>query len=90
MESIGIALLAGAGIGILIFASVARTGDNNLASAIMLVVILVALLVQRGSLSRAMDTGVSTWQAVKDVPARSRASCATSPRCSSPSSLSAG
>jgi branched-chain amino acid transport system permease protein len=65
MERIGIALLAGAGIGILIFASVARAGDNNLASALMLVVILVALLVQRGSLSRAMDTGVSTWQAAK-------------------------
>ncbi|MDQ1446361.1 MAG: branched-chain amino acid transport system permease protein livM [Acidimicrobiaceae bacterium] len=65
MERIGIALLAGAGTGILIFGSVSRQGDNNLASALMLLVILGALLLQRGSLSRAMDTGVSTWQAVK-------------------------
>ena len=65
MERIGIALLAGAGTGIIIFGSVARQGDNNLASAIMLVVILGALLLQKGAMSRAMDTGVSTWQAVK-------------------------
>lgn len=65
MEKIGTALFAGAGIGILIFGSVARSGNNNLASALMLVVILVALLVQKGAMSRAMDTGVSTWQAAK-------------------------
>ncbi|GAC1439822.1 MAG: ABC transporter permease [Mycobacteriales bacterium] len=65
MDRFGVALGAGAGIGLIIFASVSRTGSNNVASAVMLVVILVALLAQRGSLSRAMDTGVSTWQAVK-------------------------
>ena len=65
MERFGVALGAGAGIGLIIFASVSRTGSNNVASAVMLVIILVALLAQRGSLSRAMDTGVSTWQAVK-------------------------
>jgi branched-chain amino acid transport system permease protein len=65
MERIGIALLAGAGTGIIIFGSVSTQGDNNLASAIMLVVILGALLLQKGAMSRAMDTGVSTWQAVK-------------------------
>lgn len=65
MDRFGVALAAGAGIGLIIFASVSRTGSNNVASAVMLVVILVALLAQRGALSRAMDTGVSTWQAVK-------------------------
>ncbi|MCA1712417.1 MAG: ABC transporter permease [Actinobacteria bacterium] len=65
MDRFGVALGAGAGIGLIIFASVSRTGANNVASAVMLVVILIALLAQRGSLSRAMDTGVSTWQAVK-------------------------
>jgi branched-chain amino acid transport system permease protein len=65
MDRFGVALGAGAGIGLIIFASVSRTGSNNVASAIMLVVILAALLMQRGTLSRAMDTGVSTWQAVK-------------------------
>ncbi|HZQ27468.1 MAG TPA: ABC transporter permease [Acidimicrobiales bacterium] len=65
MEKIGIALVAGMCVGILEFGSVAKEGDNNLSSALMLVVILVALLLQRGALSRAQDTGVSTWQAVK-------------------------
>jgi branched-chain amino acid transport system permease protein len=65
MDRIGLSLGAGMAIGLLIFASVASTGSNNVASALMLVVILAALLIQRGSLSRAMDTGVSTWQSVK-------------------------
>ena len=65
MDRIGLSLGAGMAIGLLIFASVASTGSNNIASALMLVVILVALLAQRGSLSRAMDTGVSSWQAVR-------------------------
>ncbi len=65
MDRFGVALGAGAGIGLIIFASVSRTGSNNVASAVMLVIILIALLAQRGSLSRAMDTGVSTWQSVR-------------------------
>ena len=65
MDRFGVALGAGAGIGVIIFRSVSRTGSNNVASALMLVIILIALLAQRGTLSRAMDTGVSTWQAVK-------------------------
>jgi branched-chain amino acid transport system permease protein len=65
MDRLGVALGAGAGIGLIIFSSVSRTGSNNVASAVMLVIILLALLAQRGALSRAMDTGVSTWQSVK-------------------------
>lgn len=64
MERIGITLVAGMGVGILIFASVARQGDNNLATAMMLVIILAALLLQRGVLSRAYEAGVSTWETV--------------------------
>lgn len=65
LDKMGTALFAGTGIGVLIFASVAKTGSNDLASAMMLIIILVALLARRGSLSRAQDTGVSTWQTVK-------------------------
>jgi branched-chain amino acid transport system permease protein len=65
MERLGVALVAGMGVGVLIFASVARGGDNNLATALMLVVILAALLLQRGQLSRAYDAGTSTWESVK-------------------------
>jgi branched-chain amino acid transport system permease protein len=66
MESIPLALGAGIGIGILEQASVQATGSGNLASALMLLIILVALLTQRRSLARAHDTGVSTWQAAKE------------------------
>ena len=75
MEKIGTTLVAGLGVGILIFASVAKTGTNNVASALMLLVILGALLLQRGSAARAYDTGTSTWQNVKrfrPVPAELR------------------
>ncbi len=65
LDRFGTALFAGTGIGILIFASVAKTGSNDVASALMLVVILVALLAQKGTLSRAKDSGVSSFQSVK-------------------------
>jgi branched-chain amino acid transport system permease protein len=65
LDRFGTALFAGTGIGILIFASVAKTGQNDVASALMLIVILVALLLQRGTLSRAKDSGVSSFQSVK-------------------------
>ena len=65
MERIGVALVAGMGVGIVIFGSVAKEGDNNLASALMLVLILAALLVRRSTVTRAQDSGVSTWQSVK-------------------------
>ncbi len=77
MDSIGLSLYTGVGIGILIFESIASTGTNNLASALMLIVILLGLLLQRGQLSRALDSGVSTWQSVKSfrpVPLELRSS----------------
>ncbi|MGQ0830350.1 MAG: branched-chain amino acid ABC transporter permease [Microthrixaceae bacterium] len=66
MESIPIAVVTGMGVGVLEFAVLSRYGTNDLAAAIMLAFILVSLLAQRGSLSRAQDTGVSTWQALKE------------------------
>ena len=75
MDRIGRALVAGLFVGVLIFGSVAKTGSNNLASALMLGVILIGLGVQKGVASRALDAGVSTWQSVKQfrpVPAELR------------------
>jgi len=63
---IGLALGAGCGVGILAFASVQSTGSSDVATAEMFVVILVALLFQRGGLARAFDTGVETWRALKE------------------------
>jgi branched-chain amino acid transport system permease protein len=66
MESIPIAVVAGLAVGVLEFCAVSATGSNDLAAAIMLVFILGALLAQRASLSRALDTGVSTWKALTE------------------------
>lgn len=75
MDRIGRALVGGLFVGVLIFGSVARTGSNNLASALMLAVILVGLAMQRGVAARALDAGVATWQSVKQfrpIPAELR------------------
>jgi branched-chain amino acid transport system permease protein len=66
MENIPLALAAGMAVGVLGESAVFKSGSNDFSSAIMLAVVLVALLLQRGQLSRAFDTGVSTWQAVKE------------------------
>ncbi|MFZ6002687.1 MAG: ABC transporter permease subunit [Actinomycetota bacterium] len=76
MESIPVAVVAGMAVGVLEFSVLSQYGTNDLAAAIMLGFILVALLAQRTSLSRAQDTGVSTWQALKEyrpVPSELRA-----------------
>ena len=75
MERIGVALLAGMGVGVIITGSIATTGDNDLASALMVVLILGGLLMHRGTVSRAEDTGISTWETVKQfrpIPAELR------------------
>jgi branched-chain amino acid transport system permease protein len=72
---IGDALAAGCACGVLNFATVQSTGSSDVATAYMFVIILVALLAQRGSLSRAFDTGVETWRSLKEfrpVPAELR------------------
>lgn len=67
MDKIGVALCAGVGIGILDQSSVFGTGRGSLSAALMLPIILVALLLQSGAVSRAYDTGVSSFRAVKEV-----------------------
>ena len=66
MDSVPVCLGAGIAIGMIDQASVFKTARNSLAGAIMLVLILAALLLQRGSLSRAQDSGVSSFSAVKE------------------------
>ncbi|MHB1785701.1 MAG: branched-chain amino acid ABC transporter permease [Acidimicrobiales bacterium] len=72
---IGVAVAAGCASGILVFATVQSTGSSDVATALMFVVILLALLFQRGGLSRAFDTGVETWRSLKEfrpIPAELR------------------
>ncbi|HEX9682290.1 MAG TPA: ATP-binding cassette domain-containing protein [Acidimicrobiales bacterium] len=66
LDSIPTCLVAGIFVGVLGEATVSKAGSDSPASAMMLAVILVALLLQRGSISRALDTGVSTWQSVRE------------------------
>ena len=65
-DRMGLALGAGCASGILVFAAVQSTGSSDVATAYMFVIILLALLLQRGSLSRAYDTGVETWRSLKE------------------------
>ena len=66
MESIPVAVAGGIAVGIIEFSAVGKAGDNDVAQAIMLAIILGALLLQRGRLSRALDSGVSTWQTLQE------------------------
>jgi branched-chain amino acid transport system permease protein len=65
MERFGVALATGLAIGVLITSSIIRFGDDNVAAAIMLPIILVALLAQRKTMARAKSMGEGTWQTVK-------------------------
>ena len=67
MESLPKALLGGMLIGGIDRSVLFATGRPSLAQATMLVVILIALLVQRRAGGRAHDTGTATWQAVHEV-----------------------
>jgi branched-chain amino acid transport system permease protein len=72
MESLPLAFVAGVGIGIM--EQVVRwntSGNPTLQNGLFLVVILGALLLQRGKLSRAQESGTSSWAAtavLKPIP----------------------
>jgi branched-chain amino acid transport system permease protein len=66
MESIPTTLVAGIGIGVLADSVVSRTGSDSATAPVLLLVVLGSLLLQRGRISRALDTGVSTWQALRE------------------------
>jgi branched-chain amino acid transport system permease protein len=67
MEHLPTALLAGMLIGIIDNAVVFATRRSALATAAMLVVILVALLLQRRGLGQATRTEASSWEAVRTL-----------------------
>jgi branched-chain amino acid transport system permease protein len=67
MESLPLAFVSGLLIGIVDQSIVFTTNQAGLSDPALFIVILAALLLQRGKLSRAYDLGASTWQAVKEV-----------------------
>ena len=66
MDSLPMCVIAGMGIGMVDQSALFGTRKASLAVASMLVVVLAALLAQKGRLARAFDAGVGTWQAVKE------------------------
>jgi len=66
MESLPLAFGAGLFIGVIDRAAIFATNRSSLATAAMFAVITGALLIQRSKLSRAMELGASSWQAVKE------------------------
>ncbi len=66
MESMPIALGAGMAMGALDQAAVYGTNKPDLSLALVLPIVLGALLLRRGALSRAYDTGVSSFKVLKE------------------------
>jgi branched-chain amino acid transport system permease protein len=66
MQSLPVAFGAGVAIGVIDQTAFYSTRSATLSGALILPIVLVSLLVQRGRLSRSEDTGVSTWREVKE------------------------
>jgi ABC-type branched-subunit amino acid transport system ATPase component/ABC-type branched-subunit amino acid transport system permease subunit len=66
LESLPLALAAGVGLGVMEQSSVYGTSRPDLAVALVLPVLLVVLMLRRGVLSRALDTGVSSFRVLQE------------------------
>ena len=66
MEHLGVAVVAGIALGVLEQCLYYFSRDPSIAGALILPILLVAMLVQRRTLSRGQDTGISTWALVKE------------------------
>jgi branched-chain amino acid transport system permease protein len=67
MTSLPVTVVAAVGIGIADQLSAWSFRDATYVDAALLGVILVVLLAKRGAFTRASDTGISTWQAIRPV-----------------------
>jgi branched-chain amino acid transport system permease protein len=63
-KNVGLALLGGLGVGLLITGSIQKSGNNDYAAMLMFVVLYFAMLLQRRSRSRAVESDASSWQTV--------------------------
>ena len=67
MESLPRTVVAAIGLGIFENAVIWNTSNSVISDAFLVVVILAALLLQRGFFSRAAETGIATWRAIREV-----------------------
>ena len=66
MESMPVALLAGMGIGVIDQSAFFGTSRPDLSAALMLPIILGALLLRRGTVSRGVESGVATVRSLRE------------------------
>ena len=67
MENLWVTMLASLGLGVVEQFMIWNFSHASFVDPALLVVIMVALLVQRHGRDRALDTGMSTWKAVAEV-----------------------
>lgn len=67
MENMAVAAIAALGIGVFESGSVWIFSNSAYADALLVGVLLLALLLQRGRFTRAAETGISTWRALREV-----------------------
>ena len=67
MENLPRAVIAAIAIGVFENAAIWNLPRTTIVDAMLVVVILVALLVQRDFFSRAAETGISSWRAIREI-----------------------
>lgn len=67
MENLPRTVIAALGIGVFQQAADWQVARTTIVDAMLVVIILVALLLQKGFFARAAETGISTWKAIKEV-----------------------
>lgn len=67
MESLPRTVVAALGLGIFESSVIWVTSNTVISDAFLVLMILAALLSQRGFFSRAADTGIATWRAIREV-----------------------
>lgn len=67
MENMAVAAVAALGIGIFEAMSIWIFSNSTYSDALLVGVILLALILQRGHFSRFAETGISTWKALREV-----------------------
>lgn len=67
MDNLTITAVAAVGLGVIQELAAWTFSNSTYVDAILVVVILVALVAERGKFSRATETGISTWRALREV-----------------------
>ena len=67
MERLPTTVVAAIGIGVFEEIASSEFSNTNVVDALLVAVILIALLAQRDAFSRAVETGISSWKAVREV-----------------------